>query len=60
MGCVLWRQVELGSKAWPPQFWEAGGVMFTDRIVDPVLKGQVQEPRPANRADALAKVAVSL
>ncbi|WP_122279702.1 YkgJ family cysteine cluster protein [Pseudomonas syringae group genomosp. 3] len=50
--------MEPESKACPPQVWEAGEVIFTDRIIDPVLERQVQESRSADRADALAKVAV--
>jgi Fe-S-cluster containining protein len=46
------------SKICPPQVWEEGEVLFTDRIVDPVLADQVERSRQADRDDAQAKIAV--
>ncbi|WP_044423076.1 YkgJ family cysteine cluster protein [Pseudomonas syringae group genomosp. 3] len=46
------------NKACPPQVWEAEEVIFTDRIVDPVLASQVQQSRLADRGDAQAKIEI--
>lgn len=46
------------DKICPPEVWESGEVLFSDRIVDPLLADQVQRSRQADRDDARAKVAV--
>lgn len=46
------------EKICPPEVWEEGEVLFTDRIVDPVLQDQVLRSRQADRDDAQAKVAI--
>jgi hypothetical protein len=46
------------NKACPPEVWEQGEVLFTDRIADPVLADQVERSRQADRDDAQAKIAV--
>lgn len=46
------------SKICPPEVWEQGEVLFTDRIVDPVLADQVERSRQADRDDAQAKISV--
>lgn len=46
------------DKACAPQVWETGEVLFTDRILDPLLNDQVERSRQADRDDAEAKVAV--
>lgn len=46
------------NKACPTEVWEQGEVLFTDRIVDPVLADQVERSRQADRDDARAKIAV--
>lgn len=46
------------NKACPAEVWEQGEVLFTDRIVDPVLADQVERSRQADRDDARAKIAV--
>jgi len=45
-------------KGCPPEAWQQGEVLFTDRIVDPALQRQVNQSRQADRDDARAKVAV--
>ena len=46
------------NKICPPEVWEQGEVLFSDRIVDPLLVDQVQRSRQADRDDAQAKIAV--
>jgi len=46
------------NKICPPEVWEEGEILFTDRIVDPVLADQVERSRQADRDDAQAKIAV--
>lgn len=46
------------SKICPPEVWEEGEILFTDRIVDPVLADQVERSRQADRDDAQAKIAL--
>ncbi|WP_225922909.1 YkgJ family cysteine cluster protein [Pseudomonas farris] len=46
------------EKVCPPEVWEAGEVLCSDRIVDPVLEDQIQRSRQADRDDAKAKVLV--
>ncbi|MBL3832623.1 YkgJ family cysteine cluster protein [Pseudomonas syringae pv. theae] len=46
------------DKVCPPEVWDAGEVIFTDRISDPLVVRQVEESRAADRADAEAKVAI--
>ena len=46
------------DKICPPEVWEVGEVLYSDRIVDPVLEDQVQRSRQADREDAKAKIAV--
>jgi Fe-S-cluster containining protein len=45
-------------KICPPEVWEEGEVLFTDRIVDPVLADQIERSRQADREDAQAKIAL--
>lgn len=45
-------------KICPPEVWEEGEVLFTDRIVDPVLADQIERSRHADREDAQAKIAL--
>lgn len=42
----------------PPEVWEAGDIIFTDRITDPVIAEYVDQSRRSDRADARAKVAI--
>ncbi|MGK3119374.1 YkgJ family cysteine cluster protein [Pseudomonas corrugata] len=46
------------NKICPPEVWEEGEILFTDRIVDPLLADQVERSRQADRDDAQAKIAV--
>lgn len=46
------------NKSCPSEVWEEGEILFTDRIVDPVLADQVERSRQADRDDAEAKIAV--
>ncbi|KOY02517.1 YkgJ family cysteine cluster protein [Pseudomonas nunensis] len=46
------------EKACPPQVWEAGEILFTDRVVDPILTDQIERSRQADRDDARAKIAM--
>ncbi|GAB7528330.1 YkgJ family cysteine cluster protein [Pseudomonas sp. 3A(2025)] len=46
------------DKICPPDVWERGEVLFSDRIVDPVLADQVQRSRQADRDDAWAKISL--
>lgn len=46
------------EKVCPPEVWEVGEVICSDRIVDPVLEDQIQRSRQADREDAKAKVLV--
>lgn len=46
------------NKICPPEVWEEGEVLFTDRIVDPVLADQIERSRQADREDAQAKIAL--
>lgn len=46
------------SKVCPPQVWDEGEILFTDRIIDPVLANQIERSRNADRDDARAKIAV--
>jgi Fe-S-cluster containining protein len=46
------------NKICPPEVWEVGEVLFTDRIVDPVCADQVERSRQADRDDAQAKIAL--
>ncbi|WP_439885769.1 YkgJ family cysteine cluster protein [Pseudomonas syringae] len=46
------------EKVCPPEVWESGDVLFSDRVVDPVLEDQIQRSRQADRDDAGAKIAV--
>ena len=46
------------NKVCPPEVWKQGEVLFTDRIVDPVLADQVERSRQADRDDAQAKIVV--
>ncbi|MHC8326070.1 YkgJ family cysteine cluster protein [Pseudomonas sp. LB1P83] len=46
------------NKVCPPEVWEVGEVLCSDRIVDPILKDQVQRSRQTDRDDAQAKIAV--
>jgi Fe-S-cluster containining protein len=44
------------NKACAPAVWEQGEILFTDRIVDPLLAEQVERSRQADRDDAQAKI----
>jgi Fe-S-cluster containining protein len=44
------------NKSCPPETWQTGEVLFTDRIVDPTLARQVEQSRQADRDDAQAKI----
>lgn len=44
------------TKSCPPETWQTGEVLFTDRIVDPTLARQVEQSRQADRDDAQAKI----
>lgn len=44
------------NKGCPPETWQTGEVMFTDRIIDPTLAHQVEQSRQADRDDARAKI----
>lgn len=44
------------SKICPPEVWGEGEVLFTDRIIDPVLVDQIERSRKADREDARAKI----
>ncbi|MCS4314185.1 Fe-S-cluster containining protein [Pseudomonas sp. BIGb0381] len=46
------------EKVCPPEVWESGEVLWSDRVVDPVLEDQIQRSRQADRDDAKAKVSV--
>ncbi|CAN7559065.1 YkgJ family cysteine cluster protein [Pseudomonas brassicacearum] len=46
------------DKVCPPEVWEAGEVLFTDRVVDPILADQIERSRQADRDDARAKIAL--
>ncbi|WP_122574549.1 YkgJ family cysteine cluster protein [Pseudomonas viridiflava] len=46
------------NKICPPEVWEDGQILFTDRIVDPVLADQVERSRQADRDDAQVKIAL--
>lgn len=46
------------NKICPPEVWEEGEILFTDRIVDPALADQVERSRQADRDDAQAKIAI--
>lgn len=46
------------DKICPPEVWETGEVLFTDRVVDPVLADQIERSRQADRDDAQAKIQV--
>lgn len=46
------------QKACPPEVWDEGEIIFSDRIVDPTLASQVDQSREADRNDAGAKVAI--
>jgi len=46
------------SKVCPPEVWDEGEVLFTDRIIDPVLANQIERSRKADRDDARAKIAL--
>jgi Fe-S-cluster containining protein len=45
-------------KICPPEVWETGEILFTDRVVDPTLADQIELSRQADRDDAQAKIAV--
>ncbi|MBV4534028.1 YkgJ family cysteine cluster protein [Pseudomonas sp. SWRI107] len=46
------------SKICPPEVWEEGEVLFTDRVIDPVLVKHIERSRKADRDDARAKIAL--
>ena len=46
------------DKICPPEVWEEGEVIFTDRVVDPILADQIERSRQADRDDAQAKLAL--
>ncbi len=46
------------DKICPPEVWEAGDILFTDRVVDPILADQIERSRQADRDDAQAKIQV--
>ena len=46
------------DKVCPPEVWETGEVLFTDRVVDPILADQIERSRQADRDDAQAKIAL--
>lgn len=46
------------SKVCPPEVWDEGKVLFTDRIIDPLLANQIERSRKADRDDARAKIAL--
>ncbi|WP_260955715.1 YkgJ family cysteine cluster protein [Pseudomonas citri] len=46
------------EKICPPEVWEEGEVLFTDRVVDPILADQIERSRQADRDDAQAKIAL--
>ncbi len=46
------------SKICPPEVWDEGEVLFTDRIIDPILENQIERSRKADREDARAKIAL--
>ncbi|WP_426116786.1 YkgJ family cysteine cluster protein [Pseudomonas sp. DSP3-2-2] len=46
------------EKVCPPEVWESGEVLCSDRAVDPVLEDQIRRSRQADRDDAKAKVSV--
>lgn len=45
-------------KVCPPEVWEAGEIIHSQRNVDPTLAWQVEQARAADREDAQAKVAI--
>lgn len=46
------------EKICPPEVWQSGDILFSDRIVDPTLYDHVQRSRQADRDDAKAKIAI--
>ncbi len=46
------------QKACPPQVWESGDVIYTDRVVDQVLADNIDQSREADKRDAQDKVAI--
>lgn len=46
------------QKVCPPEVWESGDVIYTDRVVDQVLDDDIDQSRGADRRDALAKAAI--
>lgn len=46
------------NKVCPPEVWEAGDIIFSDRVTEPVMAEQIEASRSADRADAQAKVAI--
>ncbi|MCV4271312.1 YkgJ family cysteine cluster protein [Pseudomonas capsici] len=45
-------------KICPPEVWDTGEVIFSDRVTDPVVLDQINESRRSDRSDAGAKVAI--
>ncbi|MDO7926274.1 YkgJ family cysteine cluster protein [Pseudomonas sp. KFB-139] len=46
------------KKICPPEVWETGEVIFSDRVTDPVVLDQINESRRSDRNDVGAKVAI--
>lgn len=46
------------NKICPPEVWEQGQILFTDRVVDPILADQIERSRQADRDDAQTKIAL--
>ncbi len=46
------------SKICPPEVWDAGEVIFSDRVTDPVVADEIEESRRSDKRDARAKVAI--
>lgn len=46
------------DKVCPPEVWEAGDVIFSDRVTDPLVVDQIAASRREDRADAQAKMAI--
>ncbi|UVL01141.1 YkgJ family cysteine cluster protein [Pseudomonas sp. B21-048] len=46
------------NKVCPPEVWEAGEIIVSDRVVDPAVRIKIAQSRDADRLDAHAKVAI--
>lgn len=46
------------SKDCPPVAWEAGEILVSDRVMEPIMSRNIASSKAADRSDALTKIAV--